>query len=431
MIGTSNGVFQDGYVQALEECGAFRSFANFSVGGCSAELAAYRLTTFDLSQFDVCVLELGCNDGLFLRNGETSVEHVELALFDAVAKVLDGGALPALLLMPIQQCIPSGDEIRAIFRRVSAKLQAPLFDGYSMLEQLAKRGINPHDLFVDKVHLVREVAYAFGEAFAVALTLSLPASLEFRPARFARSRHTFLPATGLGLAADRVAQKKTALLASDIVNCEAGDRLTVPTPPGTRVTAVVFDAASSCSVIELTGWITQRFRLTTEMLNLDGGPLRVTVWPAHWIRGEEGAVSVSFLRDGPTTVQRWWGPPQRTPPVAGLIGVVVGETPQPSAVPIPIGIKCDLNAQLPQQRYADLAKDFDISVEERIVISLYRTLLTRSPDPIGLEANVNILREQDVTEGVCTILSRILASDEYRTRHGGGPPMEVRMAMRR
>jgi len=63
-----------------------------------------------------------------------------------------------------------------------------------------------------------------------------------------------------------------------------------------------------------------------------------------------------------------------------------------------------------------MAEQLETPVEEKIVVALYRTLLGRPPDKIGLKAHAKVIKEQGIVQGLRITLINFLSSDEYQDR---------------
>jgi hypothetical protein len=113
------------------------------------------------------VLEFAPNDGSLLINGATTSEMVSTTIADAVRRVLAAGCLPALLILPIQSLLVTGDIdiIRNIYLDIAKKYHLPFFDGYGYVQRIVARGTALEKLFQDDMHLTREVAVQLGTRF--------------------------------------------------------------------------------------------------------------------------------------------------------------------------------------------------------------------------------------------------------------------------
>lgn len=62
VLGTSNAVMKDGYVDQIAQEPMVRSVVNLSVGGSSSNLFTYRRSEFVARKFDVAIADFCIND---------------------------------------------------------------------------------------------------------------------------------------------------------------------------------------------------------------------------------------------------------------------------------------------------------------------------------------------------------------------------------
>ncbi len=170
LIGTSNGVFESGYVQALRSSSGLRTLSKHCLGFSSSALFAMMERTLDFSQFDICVLDFAPNDAAELEAKGTSAELIRDMLSYAVRRVLQGECLPALFVLPIlSQTQTQGAEIVSIYQEVAEAYKIPLFDGYRYLASVLRGGASFSEQFRDNMHVHASVAIRMMEAFLAQL----------------------------------------------------------------------------------------------------------------------------------------------------------------------------------------------------------------------------------------------------------------------
>lgn len=102
LIGTSNGVFVDGYASAFEAHPAISDFKNISLGGSTNVMLPYRLTGVNLADYDMVFIETGIHDAAAMKRGAYLESQMTAVFHWITAECKKAGALPVGIILPPQ-----------------------------------------------------------------------------------------------------------------------------------------------------------------------------------------------------------------------------------------------------------------------------------------------------------------------------------------
>jgi hypothetical protein len=179
LIGTSNGVFEDGYVRVFRTSKDIGNFSKNCLGFSSSALFSVMARRVDFTAFDICVLDFAPNDGAMNAAGTALASVIKSTMSDAVRTILQAGCLPAILILPVRSILQSSkNDVRRIYLEIAEEYAIPVFDGYRYLENRRLQGVDVRSLFKDDMHLSRDVAAhvvaLFLEGLLIADRLRLP-----------------------------------------------------------------------------------------------------------------------------------------------------------------------------------------------------------------------------------------------------------------
>ncbi|MFC3124020.1 SGNH/GDSL hydrolase family protein [Pseudoroseomonas globiformis] len=265
LIGTSNGVFEQGYVSAFRNSDAIASFSKNCLGYSSSAIFSQRAEMVDLATFDICVLDFAPNDAVALAGGATPPALVHSVVSDAVRRVLEKGCFPAIYMMPIRSQMRSqGKVICDIYKDIAQEFNLPLFDGYRYVEALLAQGFPAEDLYIDDMHLKFPVAIQLAEAFIGPL---IEAWRRRAPQAEKAGRdytYRYLGVPSFGLNADQWHPRKTWIFETNTVTVTDGMALTIKAAGDGEITAIGVDWANSSGSATFSSTTSARKKLSSQ-----------------------------------------------------------------------------------------------------------------------------------------------------------------------
>lgn len=195
VIGTSNSLMKQNYLQTLRKISHLDGFDNYSVGGSPNILLPYVLSQHDLSAYGVALLETSVNDVWLIRSGAISQDRVARHLIDAAAYLKERGIQPVILILPVNSEVPEIGLLRRMLRKIAADQKLPLLDGYSVLEALRPlTRCPPEALFSDASHIAADLAEIIACQLQSLLETLTPETRS--PKRVRKYPYSFLAAEG-------------------------------------------------------------------------------------------------------------------------------------------------------------------------------------------------------------------------------------------
>ena len=300
LIGTSNGVFEDGYVSVFRKSPYLKEFSKNCLGYCSSTLFSMKAPSIDFTAFDLCVLDFAANDGVQIKDGVTTPELVHSTVSDAVRRVLAKGCLPALLILPVLSVFQSKErKVRDVYLDIATRYNLPVFDGYDYLDHLEGKGGDIATLFKDDMHLhepfAAQLAGLFFEGLLVAHRLKAPGA-EISGADFTYNYHavdTF--DTGDSL----LAHRKSALFEAEILDVTVSCDLPIPDSAGGEVVAIGVDWANSRGRLTISGATSCTIRITNPYTGDDPKRFVFGLYPTiQPVRLEKSCVKLALTDDG-------------------------------------------------------------------------------------------------------------------------------------
>lgn len=265
LIGTSNGVFEDGYISAFRSYENIRTLSKNCLGFCSSALFALKAKEIDFSAFDICVLDFAPNDAVQLQLGVALPEVVRSALSDAVGRVLAAGCLPALLILPVLSVFEAPRrEVQEIYLDIAARYDIPYFDGYRYLEFLQARGVVLQTLFKDDMHLQRQMAAQWVGYFLEGLTVAHRIRIPGREVSGTGFRYEHVDVREMGVDEALISHRSSSLFEADVVPVLQTGEVPLAGGAGREITAIGVDWANSSGSVVVAGANGARVQLSNE-----------------------------------------------------------------------------------------------------------------------------------------------------------------------
>jgi len=238
ILGSSNGFFKPGYVQAIADHSTISEVVNISLGASPAVMAPYRMREIDLASFDYLFFETLINDAASISNGTYQREALADVLAWVVNEAIRANTIPVGLLLPGDFSHQAMKEVAAIHK---SAFGGRILDMLPLLQKVADP-IGP--LMHDASHVHPNFSYYATKAFLDDLpALDLPPLTDGRVAGY-----SYVPASGT-----RQVAISTAIVSDVAWRYEEGQSFTVPVPSGNAVVALVFNQSNTRTVIKVTG----------------------------------------------------------------------------------------------------------------------------------------------------------------------------------
>jgi hypothetical protein len=264
LIGTSNGVFEDGYSKVFRDSSDLRSFSKNCIGYCSSALFALKAPSLDFGTFDICVLDFAVNDGIQLQQSMASPEIVYSSVADAVHRILSASCLPVLLILPVLSVFKAATRtVRDIYLRIADRYNLPVFDCYRYLEELAARGHAISPLFDDDMHLRRDIAVAIAELCLEGALVAHRISASGPRISGVGWTYRYLSVTETRRPGGQLRQPKSSLFTTHISDITESGCLPIDIGGEAEITAIGLDWANSRGKLSLGGQAGRSFSVST------------------------------------------------------------------------------------------------------------------------------------------------------------------------
>ena len=297
ILGTSNGVMRDGYATELMRDSSFASCTNISIGFCSSDLFAFRASTVNFSEFDICILDFCCNDGSLFGVDFINEDHIRNNLRYAVAHITSFGCLPIFLFMPIESYLPNGGKIIDIYFQTVSQLGIPFFDGYKYIQNLSRRsGLSVISLFKDYMHLLPSVARLMAKDLSDSVRHFFRTGVSISMDTLACRKNKFDNMTAIADNIKTLATRKTSLIQLSLADFVGVSVFDIRIEREFELIGIAADFAHCNGTFSLCGENSIRIQLSGDLFVGDKHSLAFGVWPIKTpIRPYEGTVRVNVV----------------------------------------------------------------------------------------------------------------------------------------
>lgn len=164
IIGTSNGIFNDGYQKSIKLALPDSSIENRSLGASPADFLTFRLAGARTHPNDNFIIETLVNDAACLRAGGYTIERLKEALHSAISNIFTLGGTPIPVLIPGLLRDKYTEAAIAAHREVYEQHDLNTFDAFNWLMERSNYVDSAYeDFFDDPAHLSREILQEIGE----------------------------------------------------------------------------------------------------------------------------------------------------------------------------------------------------------------------------------------------------------------------------
>jgi hypothetical protein len=251
VMGTSNAIFRDGYVQALRSHHAVSRFENYSLGGSSSNAFGFWKERINFSEFDFVILDYCVNDTTLFHSGIQNAHNIASALTDALITLLVQKVTPLILMLPLlwqeNPIVPN------IYRQIASKYGVEIFDGLEKVAGICSRqGCDRNSLFEDPYHLKRDISSLFACELLESAIGSASTRIQTRQIYVPHDKHLFLSSLQVFGDQFRYKERKTSLITAELADLRLGQVGDIHLNSDETLVGIVVDLANSKGV--LTVW---------------------------------------------------------------------------------------------------------------------------------------------------------------------------------
>ncbi len=255
LSGTSNSILRPGLVSGMEAGAPHAYIENHSIGASGTVALGYHLKTIDFTKFDFCVLDYCVNEEVFLFTKQTSIEQTASNVLDLLARATEAGCRCVFVIFPHEKRLTRERPFDDWLKRHVMATGVPIFDIYPLLEAIGRQlDIRPNGLFLDMMHVHREIAVLVGRHVARRIDASFRSGhrLDARDAG-PFDRLEYVRADELrGIAAGRAATAQSKLVTADYASIEPGETFTVEWHEGAALCGLCYDQSCGKPIVEAT-----------------------------------------------------------------------------------------------------------------------------------------------------------------------------------
>lgn len=440
LIGTSNAVFSDGYANEIAANEKVEYFRNYSVGFCFSGLLAYLKNSVNFAEYDICILELACNDGSLFRDGHLSADTIERIIREATHEIITNGCLPVIFILPIEILFPYAAEIRKIYTRLAWQLRLPIFDGYEFFHRLQIPNLRASAIFSDSMHLKRPIAREIAACFLDVLLPVWEVSVRNGPVgkghiHVEGATHCFIgaddlacsPASGKNI---RVTRRSTSLVSACVAELGDGISIELQLPDTTECIGLALDFCHTSGALVFEGASCTTVPLfSEEHYRNDSGGFVFSIMPIRdVVSSKNGLIRLRAIQSTEDTNIVKTHNFAQDGCVVALVGLIVRQncsmvirTMLEGSVDL-CGIISHSATSAARQRILKLSPSLSEAAPtwtaDEIVTALYKSLLGRNPDPSGLKTYTQLLyRCGGSIDGIVQAISQLRDSSEYLEMH--------------
>lgn len=250
VLGTSNSVAaKGGWAGMLQERLGMK-IDNYSIGFCSSDLFVFQRKNIDFSRYDLCLLDLSCNDNALFRGTRMTRSHIQGAVTEAVATMTRQGCLPLMVILPLRGA--GWHRVRDFYIELCQRYALPYFDGFRFMERLQGEDPAEYDLFKDTMHISVAVSALVAEHLAEAIP-RLPRLAEPVAMEVPNHSYDFLPLPGRTEPEPESFRRGTSLISADVALLEGEKDYRLTLPPDWEITSLTADFSIGRGVLSLRG----------------------------------------------------------------------------------------------------------------------------------------------------------------------------------
>lgn len=303
---TSNSVLAKGINYTFPNDPSVSGFTNCSYGASGTVALGDHLRKIDFSQHDFCVLDYCVNEEVFIFQNESTPEAAMnnlCAIIDAASRA---GCQPIVMIFPTST---RANHKRPFEEAITAQLLSrgvPVFNFYSFAARImAQTGIGFNDLFLDPMHVRREIGRFMGQA-AIRYMASVAGAGRPSARQSDLTYHplSFVPFDAVATSGDRLVEhRETKLAAADLLRVAPGDELRFPVGETVDVIGLTCNAARSIGTLhDATGADAPLMQIKASALFSKARGLTLVTLPiAQPLRVNGGAAAIRYAFDGATT----------------------------------------------------------------------------------------------------------------------------------
>lgn len=251
LSGASNAIIARGMNFPLSRDPRISRFTNQSYGASGTVALADHLRQIDFSQYDFCVLDYCVNEEVFISIDESTADSAMNSLFAAIDAASLAGCQPLVVILPTSTRLNYPRPFEKGIMDELATRSVPVFNFYTFAQQFAAHtGLTFHDLFLDPMHVHREL----GAAIGTALIDYMAQRIEITPTLTTIDRTydplDFVPYTAFQVTGEaKSVTRESALMSRDCLAITPDAQITLTAPAAGKITGISFDASRSVGQI--------------------------------------------------------------------------------------------------------------------------------------------------------------------------------------
>lgn len=251
LSGTSNAIIARGMNFPLSRDPRITRFTNQSYGASGTVALADHLRQIDFSQYDFCVLDYCVNEEVFISKKESTTENAMNNLLAAVDAASVAGCQPLIVILPTSTWGNYPRPFEAGIMEELAARSVPVFNFYTFTKEfVAHTGLTFHDMFLDPMHIHRELGAAIGTALVDYMADRIDTVPILTVTKRTYDPLQFVPYTDLKVTGEaRPVTRESSLLTRKCLAIAPGAEITVTTSFPGMIAGVSFDASRSVGEI--------------------------------------------------------------------------------------------------------------------------------------------------------------------------------------
>jgi hypothetical protein len=255
LSGTSNAIIAGGLSASLAHDPRITTFRNQSYGASGSVALGDHIPRINFAKYDFCVLDYCVNEEVLIHSRVSTVDSAMNNLLAAVDVASRAGCQPLVLILPRSTVANFSRPFEEAIVAELATRGVPVFNFYTFAEQLtAQNEMAFVDLFLDPMHIHREIGAAIGTALVDYMAnridvtpIASDTPLHYDPLHFVG--HQDCDITGYSA----LMHRESSLLQRDCLALQPGATITLHSPSAGLLTGITFDAARTVgTLVEMT-----------------------------------------------------------------------------------------------------------------------------------------------------------------------------------
>lgn len=292
LVGTSNAILRDGYASAIASDPNIASFRRYSIGGCPSIIIPYFLHDVDFADFDLVIFETAINDQNYLRNKAILTTQVREFVEWGVSKASRSGCRVALLPMPFQNGFDEETQSAQIYEKIAHSTGSLFYDGFAFTRRkAAELKLTVDELFLDALHLKRELAFELGQDLVARLRHreGVSSAGDAIPEYYTIDVSKY--------SGDGVIDRSSSLMDCAFARLEPGASIDIDIPEGDEIVGISLNAAVTRGRVRIEGDTILIKNLSSPFSSL-GKPLQLMVVPiTTHVGSRNGSVRLSMAQE--------------------------------------------------------------------------------------------------------------------------------------